>query len=886
MSISNLTNAPWLDIIVGNITCEELTANDGVQFDNLQLNNLTVNESLAVSGNIEIASNANPWTNLTPSNGQVLGFANGSLEWVNNGGGGGTTQITEGSNITVSYADPIYTISLDNNQTLTGGTILLTDPENDNSVNINYDSINVNNLNEGVLTSKCQILGDSISLQNSEGQIYAAMSINGSSLHNLNIVDQNYNTLYTFPSTTGANAQILKLAGTNLEWADESGGGGGGTISEITSTSTINVSNPYGPTTTIEVLNPLPSVVGANGDYLSVQNGVPTWIPPITNGIIHISSNTLGIGGNNADTTIELPYALPPIVESGKYLTSSEINTLVFSDGPPNMTITTTNDNLSKNEISQNNWEIGLNSNISNLTEITVGSNPDSAQVQISSTGINIQSTASNTIEIISNIVISNGSTSGETTQLDHNNIYAETSQAQFIQITNPMKVPQYQLPTNAPPGSNYAIVSDGGINTTWTELSNQTLTSTDLDIQQTPTGHTVNFTNTSTMGTLNLTTGNVQNLNVVNGSNTILYTMPTSAPAVANEVLLYNGTGLVWAQESGSGTITNITSTANLSVLDGSGPVVHLDIGNQLDFNTGDTNSNLNDQHVVFNNVPDRATGEMNAGQVNISSINSDSTNYKRVMISDTEIQITTAGSDQVPTNTGTLSANSLLISDASGSYTEIGSDTITCSNYVVVDSSQNILYELPNTTPSNNQIMKYTGSGVYWVDDPSITVIQRSGSFTMSFLTPGAGTSPNLTWYLSGIAPNYSLSIDVSAFGQLRNTGSPTYELYGELVGANEGNLITRDQLLGKVNINFLGIAVNPTFEYSIEGWAYVQPSQDNLEFYIQLGNAPIITASGITGQHYFEFGPNALYDISNIYNFIGTSPYSVITFPLNGQ
>ncbi len=99
MSISQLRNAPMLDVNVKTLKCNEIVTGD-MTLDNLEImNNLTVREDSAFFGDTSIV-NLNLTTMKDPfpthgTNNQVLtSFGDGTLLWTNHGGSSGVSQIS------------------------------------------------------------------------------------------------------------------------------------------------------------------------------------------------------------------------------------------------------------------------------------------------------------------------------------------------------------------------------------------------------------------------------------------------------------------------------------------------------------------------------------------------------------------------------------------------------------------------------------------------------------------------------------------------------------------------------------------------------------------------------------------------------------------------
>jgi hypothetical protein len=301
MSISNLTNAPWLNIKCNNVV--SLGEINGVDIiaSNLQVDNMTVNEGFALS----------TMDNIFPQNGtqnQVLSTnGQGLLSWTSVGGGGTGLQginTNTPNDLSISESSGIATIDfIGSGSTLTvSGTI--------NQINA------VTNNNICILSLPTQV--------------------------SINTLDANFisvNNEYQLPTVDGQASQVLSTNGSgSLSWVNQSQGTTStvtGTANEITVSeptsnnyvislpSTINTNSISTQNLNINNAYNMPSVDGLSNQVLSTNgSGILSWVNQTGGSSVTLtgSSGQIVVTESSPDNYI---IGFPPVVDMQNLVTSS-----------------------------------------------------------------------------------------------------------------------------------------------------------------------------------------------------------------------------------------------------------------------------------------------------------------------------------------------------------------------------------------------------------------------------------------------------------------------------------------------------------------------------------------------------------------------------------
>ena len=302
MSILQLQNAPYLSVVLGDITCDNLEATNGVGLQG----------DVNIAGELSIGTAPNSYLMPTsrPTQGQVIGALDteGTLGWLaNSGGGGGISAISNqdenlvisevGGVVDINFADSIDTLIVTTDTLYMGVHYALPTA----SGATGYAMISTGEGNEmtwapisgggsGVVDSV--VAGTNIDINNSDPANPVVNLLTELVLTSVQAGTIDANTIniggvggYTFPIQAGQQSQVLGMIGGSLNFINQTGGGGG-VINNIVA----------GDNIAIDATDPTNPIV-------SVQAGITLSNANISN--LYIGSNGLGYNG----------YNMPPYVE-------------------------------------------------------------------------------------------------------------------------------------------------------------------------------------------------------------------------------------------------------------------------------------------------------------------------------------------------------------------------------------------------------------------------------------------------------------------------------------------------------------------------------------------------------------------------------------------
>ena len=587
MSIIQLENAPFLNVVVKSVTagthitkdidCETLVCSDGAQ-----LASTNITDDCIIQGTLQMGSSSSGKQYVLPSETGLatqvlaLGQDNTTLEWVNSGGSGGSTNINAGANIVVNEAPAgTFLISVDSDLT-------------------NIDSLTVKDLTIGTSTFQ----------QPSTGTTNQVLSLDS----NKNMIWVNGGGGSSTVVQGSQNIEVSNVGNTyTVSTAD--------TMSAIGTLSTNNISFNALSWSGYQVQQPINSP--SNGCFLQVDtdNQTVNWVQSVPDGVQSVSAgNNIVVGGTAENPTVSLASTISNLTSVNTF--GMIINDCVFPNpkgGTQNqvLTITDTNgtmnwrDNASTNtainagdpnvivtENSTNNFTIDINEDmdINTLSALTIASNEVSVLtgdggLKINQIGFpdptNEPNGAVLTILEVQNqpnqMIWTRPFQDGvQSVSAGNNNIVvAGTAENPTVALsddvvglnsvaTNSLKINSINFPDPTSGVSiNDVLTINGSGNMVWQQVPPdgvQTVSSTNTNI-------IVSGTSTNPQLTLNNVLQNMHNINTANLTvNTKTFADPTTA--TEGQVLtLDNNNNMIWSN-TGTGTVSPSDFTANQQIV------------------------------------------------------------------------------------------------------------------------------------------------------------------------------------------------------------------------------------------------------------------------------------------------------------------------------
>ena len=735
MSIFNLLNSQGVySLNLNNVDCNNLNASEmniiDQQTTNILCENLTCSASMAITGDLEITNNTNPFVNLSGTQNQVLTLgANNQLVFTSIGGGGSglqaintntpsELQITEANNVaTINFIGGTSSI-----QSVQGTANEITSVNSDGNVVLSFPSqVNVQNL-----TASNSLTVGNVSIPSTKGTIGECIG-----------VDSNGNVNFIPVSASGA---IQSVQGTTNE------------ITATTNNENVILSLPSQINlTNVDISNNLqvgdivyPKVLGSNNQVLGVSNNALAFINQSGGGTytagtnIDIANNEISLSNNLNFNNNTCSIQMGPTNSDNINITESAI---VLSDKVNNTNITIDGNTLS---LVNNTGEtiVELNPNGVYAVEYAVVNNAGSTLYKLPNniTGVaNGEVLAFNGATNALNFV-SNGSgnyTAGNGITLNNNQIAISNN----ISLDN--NTCSIQLGETS---SDNVLLQDNNI--TIKDATNNYLLEMD--------GNGVILSDVNTSGTVfevNSTGVFAQNYHVSNNAGSTLYSLPQSAGS-ANQVLSMpsSGTQCVWTTVSGS--VSQINGSQNVDVSANTGNVtVSLPnaillsgSGSSVACVQEDTfNSQLGNYSSVIGpngaNPSEMLTlgfvgsqGQNNYPQLSLN-INNNNKNglFAYATASDTSDLYGVYANDVMTIKNGNdviqATSSSLTITN------NINDSVITATSITSGGSISTSLYTLPITAPSSNQMISTNGTGqLVFSAIPSSSSVQGSANITVN--------------------------------------------------------------------------------------------------------------------------------------------------------
>ena len=762
------------------ITAANLIVGNEIISGDMELQNLNITNNLGVQGdasiaNLEITSTANPFVNVQGSNGQVLTLSNGNLVFTSVGGGSGIQGINTNTPSSLSIVDNSNIVTIDyvgssgGIQEVNGNSQITAQTNSgvvDLSLNSNLTVDNINaKLNNIVFPSSIGVNNQVLGVQNNQLSFINQASgtiqeVNGNSQitaqTNSGVVDLSLNSNLTvdnvnaklnnivYPSSVGANNQVLGVSNGTLTFINQSGGGTytAGTNIEIANNE-ISLSNNLNFNNTGSI-----QLGQTSADNINITESAIILSDKINNTNITIDGNTLSLVNNTGETIAEINpngvysveyvvvnnagatlYKLPNNISgvtNGEVLAfNGATNALQFvSNGSGGNYTAGTNIEIANNEISLSN-----NLNFNNTGSIQLGQT-SADNVLIQDNNITIKDATNNfVLEMDGNgIVLSDVNTSGTVFEVNTTGVFSQN-----YHVSNNAGSTLYSLPQTA--GANGQVLSmpsSGGTQCVWTNPqgsnytagSNISISNNEISLSDTvqigsSSSQNLQFNNSALLLANNATTSVELNSNgiysksfaLINSSNDVIYSLPTNSGVEGNLLTVGANSTLIWDNN----TITSNTLNVNQAGLD-----TTIELKNSTTLTATDNNNcNIN---LINNNV---AVG---LNQMNINL------------------------------NAGSLSSDPTKI--LSATQTDIQAQTAFPSLYLDIGNNNAGLFSFNNNNAQNDQFGQYTNNGVYIRNGLFDCHIDNTNGLLLNF---DSGQETQLTSYINNTGAKFAGSVNI---------------------------------------------------------------------------------------------------------------------------
>lgn len=569
----------------------------------VSIDNNVATVNLEVQNSVTPASYTN--SNITVSSkGIITAISNGSSASLS-----GTENQIDITDDVISLANPIIMNGLNINTT--NNLITLTENDDSNQSVIAPDSVTVKSLDNNVTTDQCIIQSNSIILQDIGSGIESSLtnvSLNISDVNVQNIVVKNSQgtTLYTLPNSNPSPNQVL---------------------------------------------------------FNNAQD-VLTWTSLSDNGITSISSsdNDLDIlvVSENADINLKPQTITDSVCSFGTVTINSKgIVTEAVSN-----TINSTNTNIDV-EYANNNLTIGLNSNLTDMVEVSF-QQLNGVQTTLDGDSLIIEDASQQSQVIVTNSSVSVQNTqSSQQTDITSGEVNSTTCNIQNINVVNSSNVKQYQLPQTLGTSNQILAVPISGTTLTWitqsaveetiTQGANIVITNQapnsitialDNDIVLTNTG-SLTITS-SVINDTSMTTDNIiANETLKVGTGSTYYYMPT-AIGTNNQVITCNSSNqLIW--ETPSTVQETIDEGSNIIITTPTSDTITIAVSDNIDL-TSQGGINIDTGACVLN----VNSLTINDGGGNIVTINPENSNFMNATIENQLFLGNTLGVYTLPISTG----------------------------------------------------------------------------------------------------------------------------------------------------------------------------------------------------------------------------------------
>jgi len=573
MSIANLLNTNSFDIKCNTLTNSEITTID-LASTNVLCENMSVTQSVAFTGDIEFATNKNPWVNLTGVNNQVFGLdGSNNMKLITIGSGNGIQGISTDTSdyLQISESNNVANINFIGTIPTQGITAINTNTPSDLQINTNNNITTIDFI----------------------ANIPTQTTINTNTTNYLNVSENNNNYIIDFVGniptqgitqiTTNTPSDLSISENNNIVNIDFVGSSGGSNVQGTANEIDVNGTNPQ----VLSLSNP----IVLNNGALTIDKTEPSIImieQPTQDNKILLYPDSLTVqyltGGNVSEyAKIQSSGMIVYDTVNQSSLTSTDLNVNNVNVNSLNVS---SNNNIFTNLSGTQNQVLGLGEN-NTLQFFSIGSGGSGLQAITTGTSDYLQISESNNVANINFVgtIPSGGITNINNT--DNNLVIAvnnslatidlnDTITLQSAGLSSTLSSNGYTFENTNPNNIITTLINENGIQlSTNTEQASVLITPTSILVDDSGQGHGVEMTSTTITAPNIICSGEFEMKN--------MYILPAVAPS-PNQVMISQGGSnqLIWTNKATDG-ITSITSTDLTSSVTDSIATVNLNVQSGL---------------------------------------------------------------------------------------------------------------------------------------------------------------------------------------------------------------------------------------------------------------------------------------------------------------